>query len=96
MMGLFDRFDEVPALPPKTPEQILQEAIRDYLGSRGHTDGVLMDWVIVTSQHVVNPQGGSATNLAFHTSEDMALHRVAGLIRYADIRIEELFRHGGS
>lgn len=68
------------------PLETLHEAIRVYLETKGYDDGLLMEWVLITSQHKV-VENGTATGIAITFSNELPLYRAAGLVKYGEVKI---------
>lgn len=76
----------------KEAEETFDQAVRDYLEALDYGDGLLVDWLLVTAQHIVEDDGSSSTGQAIHVSREQPLYRTSGLARYAmkktDARME--------
>lgn len=76
----------------KDAGEIFHEAVRIYLEHLGYGDGLLVDWMLVSAQHLI-VDGGSATSMSVVVSREQPIYRTAGLIAYANAQNEKkLFR----
>lgn len=64
-----------------------EEAIRDYLAAYGEGDGLLMEWVLLTSQHSSSDDGTTSTAVGNWVAPDQPLHRSLGLLDYQATRL---------
>lgn len=64
-------------------DEKLGKAIEEYLEAQGHTDGLLIEWLLVTAQHIPLDDGGSATGVGVYVDSDQAIYRSIGLAHYA-------------
>lgn len=85
--------DEVADAKPD-PNEVFHEAVRVYLESQDYADGLLVDWILVTSQHMIPDDGGSATSLAIMVSRDQPLYRTVGLAQYAITKTQQRLING--
>lgn len=81
----------------RTPEQrdaddAFEEAIRALLTAYGADDGLLLEWVIDTTQHIAEADGSSSTVTAYFTNPGAPLHRTLGLLGYVDERVRTTIR----
>lgn len=66
-----------------------EAAIKEYLESQGHGDGILTEWLLITAQFVAHAEGGSSTATMINVSREQPMYRSAGLIEYARIKTME-------
>lgn len=64
-------------------QEKFEQAIKEYLESQDFGDGLLIDWIMVTAQHIPKEDGSSATTLSILTSPQQSIYRSIGLARYA-------------
>lgn len=65
----------------------LEDAIRAHLEAYDTTDGVLMEWVVLATQHIAENDGSSATAVSHWVPPGQPLHRSLGLLDYAATRL---------
>ncbi len=70
-----------------TPDEIFHEACRVYLEHCGFGDGLLVDWMLVSAQHMIT-QDGSATSLSIVVSREQPVYRTAGLVQFAKTKTD--------
>jgi hypothetical protein len=78
-------------------EQALEEAIKNVLVVRGYTDGLLMDWVVITAQHIVpneDPDGSGATGHLMLTPHTQPAYRCDGLLDYGKMLVNRRYNRG--
>lgn len=76
---------------PKSPQEKLEDAIKEYQASRGHDDGLLVDWVLITAQHIPEADGESLTANAVYCPSHQPLYRMSGLLKYGEIRVAQRY-----
>lgn len=76
----------------KAADDKFEDAVREYLKSF-NGEGLLMDWVLVTAEHVIE-EDGSATGLSVYVSSEQPLHRTVGLLAYAQRRTDIAIARG--
>lgn len=69
------------------PEEGVELSLMNLLKHHGAGEGLLVDWTIVTAQHVAEDDGSSSTALGLWTPETQPIHRTMGLIEYAATRL---------
>lgn len=67
----------------KEADEKFEKAIEEYLGEIGYGDGLLIDWIMVTAQHIPHEDGSTGTSLSILTSPHQSVYRSIGLARYA-------------
>ena len=70
-------------------EEKFENAIREYLEAHEYGDGLLIDWMMVTAQHIPHEDGSSGTSLTILTSPSQSVYRSMGLARYAVVKTEK-------
>lgn len=78
----------------RTPEQTaadqaLEDAIRAHQQAYDVAAGVLMEWVVITTQHVDDGHH-QATSLGWSCPYAQPMHRTAGLVHYAEVRLNAM------
>lgn len=76
----------------RTPEQkaadtAFEDAIRALLAAYGATEGPLMEWILLTAQHVDEGDGTTATATSHWVAPGQPLHRSLGLLGYSETRV---------
>lgn len=66
----------------QSADDIFHEAVRVYLEHVGYGDGLLVDWMLVSAQHMI-VDDGSATSMSIVVSREQPIYRTSGLIDYA-------------
>lgn len=64
-------------------QEKFEQAIKEYLETIDFGDGLLIDWIMVTAQHIPHEDGSSGTTLSILTSPQQSVYRSIGLARYA-------------
>lgn len=80
----------------QTPEQKqadkeLGEAIKNQARAYGQ-QGLLMDWVVITSHHADDGNGNTYTGIDWSTSPDLPYYRNLGLLEFVRERIHDDIR----
>ena len=70
-----------------TPRETFAEALQEFLNSQGAPHGLLMDWIVVSAEHIAE-QGGTSTAVGIWGPDDQPIYRRAGLLKYATERID--------
>ncbi len=75
---------------PEEQEAIdkFEEAVREYTRFY-EVEGLIIDWLLVTAEHIAEDDGGSSTGLAMYVSPTQSIYRTSGLANYAKIRVDE-------
>lgn len=78
----------------RTPEQVaaaaaLCTAIETYLRADADDGGLLMEWVLITSQHYTAADGSTYTAVGEWTPPESPWHRTLGLLDYALTRLRK-------
>lgn len=73
----------------KKADDKFQDAIEEYLGEIGYGDGLLIDWLMVTAQHIPHEDGSTGTSLSILVSPQQSVYRGIGLARYAVYKTEK-------
>lgn len=73
----------------KEADEKFEAAINEYLASKGYGDGMLIDWMLVTAQHISHDDGESSTALSVHVEATQSVYRGVGLARYAVKKTEQ-------
>lgn len=73
----------------KEADEKFHKAVEEYLGEIGYGDGLLIDWLMVTAQHIPHEDGSSGTSLSILTSSQQSVYRSIGLARYAVYKTEK-------
>lgn len=68
-----------------------EEAVKQYLTAQGYDDGLVVDWFLITAQHMVEEDGAGSTALSVFGPYGQPIYRAAGLIQYALNKINERF-----
>lgn len=71
----------------RAADATFENAIRDYLAAYGQSDGLLMEWVLTTSQHLSNDDGSTSTAVGNWVADGQPLHRSLGLLDYQATRL---------
>lgn len=72
-------------------EAKLEEAIREFLVFKEHDDGLVLDWVLVTAQHIDRGEDGIFTATGMYVPVHQKIHHTAGLVRYAEFKVARAF-----
>lgn len=67
----------------------LEEALKEFLNAEGHGEGLLVDWFLITSQHIDEGDGTTGTGLGMYGPQHQRLYSAAGLLHYAAIKIDQ-------
>lgn len=70
-------------------DEKLEDAIREHLAADEDDEGFLVDWIIVTAQHVPFEDGTSGTTMRMQSSNNQPLYRTAGLAAYAMAKVND-------
>lgn len=73
----------------KKADDKFQASVEEYLGEIGYGDGLLIDWLMVTAQHIPHEDGSTGTSLTILTSPQQSVYRAIGLARYAVYKTEK-------
>lgn len=73
----------------KEADEKFQAAIEEYLGEIGYGDSLLIDWLVVSAQHMPHEDGSTGTSLTILTSPQQSVYRAIGLARYAVYKTEK-------
>jgi hypothetical protein len=76
----------------RTPEQVaadnqFEEAIHAFLTAYDATDGPVIEWMLLTAQHLVNDDGTTSTAVGHWVPPGQAYHRSMGLLDYMQTRL---------
>jgi hypothetical protein len=76
----------------RTPEQraadtAFEAAIQALRAAYDETEGMLMEWVVLTSQHIAEDDGSSSTAVSRWVAPGQPLHRSLGLLDYGATRL---------
>lgn len=78
----------------KTAEANLEKAIQDYVQVVVGEDtdpGLLIDWLVITAHHIEEGDGVTATANGIYGPKNQRLYAAAGLVKYADIKINQFY-----
>lgn len=76
-------------LPDKEAFAKLDAAIKEYNASMGQPH-MVMEWVVIAASHRVNDDGTTGTAYLVQGSDEVAMHRVYGLINYGKKFVESV------
>lgn len=79
----------------KMAEENLEEAIKDFLATCGHDEGLLVDWMLVTAHHIDSGDGDTWTANGIYGPREQPIYRAAGLVTYAQIKVSQKLNRGG-
>lgn len=71
----------------KSADDRFADAISELMLAYGATDGLLIEWVLLTAQHHVNDDGTTSTSVGNYTQPGQPFHRSLGLLDYAQVRL---------
>lgn len=71
----------------RAADERFEDAIRDYLAAYDESDGLLMEWVLITTQHQAHDDGRTSTAVGRWVPDDQPLYRSLGMLDYQATRL---------
>lgn len=75
----------------KEDTEKFEVALKEFLQSQGYDDGLVVDWLLISAQHIIEDDGSSSTALALSGPTTQPIYRAAGLVKYANRVIDKRF-----